>query len=353
MPIPKGFVASPYNGERTKNGGLVIYELAEDETEIPSNETQYTSWTTRNQYVWVPVSKEKFASEFIKRDFGQTGITISNTVGVEDYYWEVALDLTTNMPLAEQNSAYVTSTTLTEVQAMYASVKEYGGFYIARYEAGIDSQRTNSSEALITGSDIHSKMGKIPYTNIDWSIPGYEMNIDTNGAVEAARSIYPESNTECGVVSTLTYGVQWDTALQWWIDTKGLSNVRENIGSYGNYKDYEIMSADELNNGAKRAIATNSSIGSYVSKETVEYPKESGKSWFLSTGALKIANMNNIYDMSGNVDEWTMEGHSLEDRVTRGGSAVDDSTFDKLVRDYEWMAYGSWFTGFRLSLYIK
>ena len=61
------------------------------------------------------------------------------------------------MPHAKQDMTYMTATTLAEVQAMYESVKEYKGFYIARYEAGIDKQRTSDNGVL--ESKVYSMMG--------------------------------------------------------------------------------------------------------------------------------------------------------------------------------------------------
>jgi len=88
VPIPKGFVASPYNGEDTKNGGLVIYELTPEEiddgvTELPTEDTHYKSLTTRNQYVWVPVAN-RFKTEFIRQSFAYADRTtnISNELGL-------------------------------------------------------------------------------------------------------------------------------------------------------------------------------------------------------------------------------------------------------------------------------
>ena len=45
------------------------------------------------------------------------------------------------------------------------------------------------------------------------------MTVETGGAVEVARSLYTKTDSNYGVVSTLTYGVQWDATLQWWKDT--------------------------------------------------------------------------------------------------------------------------------------
>lgn len=302
VPIPKGFVASPYgaNGdvkaENTKAGGLVIYELESTETVIPSTETQYESWTTRNQYVWVPV--EDF-SKFVRQNFGMNYSIVTNSLGTG--YWEVVVD-SSNMPLttlAEHGASFMTQTTLSEVQAMYASVKKYGGFYIARYEASGN------------GTSI---MGVTPANATDWSSAAYDFTVDTGGIVATARSKYTATGTT-GVVSTLTYGVQWDATLQWWLDTGAMTKAEltENSAEHGNYEffyeetEYERIEAN-LNQGAE-----------YVEAGY-------GNGWILTTGGLKAANINNIYDMAGNVTEWTMEGCSWSHdygashaRIARGG----------------------------------
>ena len=356
VPIPKGFVASKATGEDKKNNGLVIYEG----TDMVTNDNVDTARRTRNQYVWVPVSKENFTTKFIRQNFGLSD-AISNTLG--EKCWEVALDLAKNIPLPEQNASYITNVTgeggrqntLAEVQAMYASVKEYEGFYIARYEAGIDIQRISNNEVLET--NVYSMMGKIPYTYIPWT-KNNVTDEDTNGAVQVARSMYPVTNTEYGVVSTLTYGVQWDAVLQWWLDVNAVTSVTTST-NYGNYKDHVITSASDLNDGALVWNYTINSTGSYVAKDdtTIVYPKTSETIWVLSTGALKAANVKNIYDMAGNMWEWTMEGDSSKYRVAHGGNFLSAGTSDYYpvaVRNYgnpPGIAHRNY--GFRSALYIK
>ncbi len=341
VPIPKGFVASSATGENTKNGGLVIYEG----TTPVTDENVEDAKRTRNQYVWVPV--EDF-SKFIRQTFDNLD-TISNTLGRN--CWEVVLDTATNLPLPTQSTKYVTSTTLTEVQEMYESVKEYKGFYIARYEAGIDTQRT-SETTLVKGSNVYSMMEKIPYTYISWTKNDNVLE-DTNGAVEAARSMYPATNTNYGVVSTLTYGVQWDTTLQWWLDTKAVSSVTTS-NSYGNY-DNHVIAAGDLNDGAKYAVSSSGSLGSYQTT-TASSTKAYGTWWALSTGALKAASVNNIYDMAGNMWEWTMEGSSSDGRFLRGGAYyLGTNQYNPVA--YRTHSYpprsATYVIGFRPTLYIK
>ncbi len=362
VPIPKGFVASPYKDENKKDSGLVIYELAENETEIPRTETQFESWTERNQYVWVPVDD---FTKFIRKDYiNETSKVVDtdgkyNALGISGTYWEVMVD-ENNLPLAtleEQGNSYMSAATLTEVQAMYASVKKYGGFYIARYEAGIDSQRASDTATLITGENVHSKMGKIPYNHIKWSTSA-EMNVDTGAAVDVARGLYPNDITnKTGVISTLVYGVQWDTTIKWYIDTGAMTLAEaRNSTSFGNYSNHVINSTDELNEKSLVWDYSTNSNGSYVTKgsETLTYPKVSGTYWVLSTGALKAANINNIYDMAGNMTEWTMEGLSANGRVLRGGHLRGDGDSASISCRYHGgpdYAYSN--RGFRFTLYIK
>ena len=349
VPIPKGFVSSGATGENTKDGGLVIYEGVTPVTDANVEEAK----RARNQYVWVPV--EDF-SKFVRQNFGGTD-TISNRLGSD--FWEVALETTTNMPLPTQSSTYITTTTLAEVQAMYQSVKEYKGFYIARYEAGIDTQRT-SNTTLIKGSNVYSMIGKIPYTYIPWTMNN-SMAEDTNGAVEVARGIYPTTNTNYGVVSTLTYGVQWDRTLAWWVEVKAQNatktvtitsndNLKDST-KYGNYKNH-VISAGDLNDDSKYAVHS-SSLGAYQ-VATASSTKASGTLWALTTGALKAASVNNICDMAGNIYEWTMEGNITNRRTIRGGFYYYAGTADPAPRRYY---YGpdnaSYYYGFRTALYIK
>lgn len=321
VPIPRGFVASQVTGEDTKNGGLVIYEG----TEPVTSDNVEKAKRTRNQYVWVPVSKADFTTKFVRG--AHNNITYSNTLGSN--YWEVVLDTTTNMPLPTQDTDYVTSTTLAEVQAMYESIKQYEGFYIGRYEAGIDNQRTEENyidgdDNIILAKKVYSVMGKIPYYYIPWAKESDNFADDVGGAVQVARSIYPSTNTDYGVVSTMTYAVQWDRTLAWWLEV-GAKDGNENTitdltdsTNYGNYANH-VIEAGDLNDGAKYATtASGYSLNSYQSATSTS-TKASGTKWALSTGALKAAKVNNIYDMAGNMWEWTMEGGATSFRVFRGG----------------------------------
>jgi len=362
VPIPKGFVASQVAGENTAAKGLVIYEGSEAVT----NENVETARRSRNQYVWIPVDKDTFTTTFVRKDYVNE---TSKVVDSEDNYYELGTsaiywEITNVTELNETNLQYMTKATLAEVQAMYKSVEKYGGFYIARYEAGIDKQRAALGEiselpGIKSGTKVYSMMGKIPYTHIPWTLNN-ALNEDTNGAVEVSRNVYSADNSNYGVISTLAYGVQWDSVMQWLVNTGTMTldqiSTLEGSTSFGNYSNRQINNSSELNDGALVWDYTASSSESYVSKdsETLTYPKESGTKWALSTGALKSANTNNIYDLAGNMWEWTVEGYSIGRRSMRGGYFCSNgSKAPASMRSYNYPDYTSNGISFRIALYIK
>ncbi len=338
VPIPKGFVASQVEGENTKDGGLVIYEGA---TPVTKANVELAK-RERNQYVWVPVDD---FNDFKRQNFDGT-TEISNTLGIG--YWEVELDETTNMPLPTQDANYMTSTTLEEVQAMYASVQKYKGFYVARYEAGLDvgKHKTINDGEIIT--NIHSKMNKAPYNYVRWTYND-KINEDTNGKVEIARSVYSDMNSNYGAVSTLIYGVQWDRTLTWWLEVGAKTGTGEtvtsisNSGTYGNYK-YNEIPLDTFNEGAKYTT-------DYINYDSITATKPSYTTWLFTTGATEEARVNNIYDMAGNLWERTMEGIDQNKRASRAGCHTDNGWVGARTYTYPNGAYE--LAGFRIALYIK
>ncbi len=370
VPIPKGFVASRATGENTKEGGLVIYEGTLPVTDENVDDAK----RERNQYVWVPVDD---FSKFVRQNFGQSN-TISNAVTSD--YWEVtpnnasATTEYTNPDYAACMDAEKISTseecieaygeptfkisqkTIDEVTEMYESVERYGGFYIARYEAGLDvgSHKNEADETLI--KTVHFKMNKAPYNYIKW---GEGLSDDTNGAVEIARSIYSKANSNYGVVSTLTYGVQWDSVLEWWMKTNAkngtgdatiTSDTLNTSTNYGNYYDNAIA-LNNFNEGAKYLLYTSSTLATeYQDVKARTYYAD----WLMTTGATEETRINNIYDMAGNLFEWTMEGYGARKRILRGGSFNTTGS----SRPVDWREQGTLtsgyaYRGFRSALYIK
>jgi len=298
--IPTGFVASEATGENTIEYGLVIYEG----TEPVTDKNVAVARETRNQFVWVPVPD----IDLFKRTTTYDGETITP-------------------PESQYTEPYSYSKTITmendstgewaEYTAMYESVKEYGGFYIGRYEAGTSIERTDRSGT----TDVLVQKNKPVYNYVPWgpkmsSVVGEVFGYG-KGAVVLSRSLYSTDEVQ----STLCYGVQWDAAINF-IATFGVKDTKYAINSSNKAWHNNNYSSGNPNH------LTGIDLGDSAANK-----------------------LNNIYDMAGNVGEWTMESIFAVDRVVRGGNYEGYDPASERATITENYANGN--SGFRLTLYIK
>ena len=311
--IPMGF--KPINTETAVWGeadayknGLVIQDATSD--------TQ----TVGSEFVWIPVPDYTKFQRY-------------------EGYWDGSPDSMISSCKeagAAEGETGLTGTKL-EAQQMYASVKKYGGFYIARYEAGISRnmpQSAPSSDTTGTYANGTYKPTSIKDTfvwnYIQWggsssntATDGYQGNDTANGAVKVARSMYAD-NEETTVTSTLCYGVQWDAVMAF-IDPAYITGtcettsfVRDSTGK-GNYST--------SSGGTGKLQKTGYSDSYYV---------------------------NNISDLGGNVYEWTMEAYRSSLRVIRGGDYSDSgSVYPASLRSYNNPSHYFNNVGFRGALYCS
>ena len=188
-----------------------------------------------------------------------------------------------------------------------ADVVKYGGFYIGRYEAGVPEGDTSPSNK--TGIPV-SKKDAIVWTNINY----------TNSKASAESMISNEY-----VQTGLLTGKAWDTTCHWIEDSLKSINASASLKDsryYGNYNN-SLLPANE-NSGTKRTAGFS-------------------ENW----------KTKNIYDLAGNVWEWTSEAYS-SDFIYRGSGYVNDgSDFPVSCRIYNGGSHANDITGFRLRLYIK
>ena len=212
------------------------------------------------------------------------------------------------------------------------SVNTNGGFYIARYEAGTTIARTSVDSAE---TDAVSQKGAYPYNYVTF-----------DQAQVLAKSMY--SSTEFTV--DLITGSGWDRTLGWIYET-GSKNIKEIAGgstSWGNYYN------------AKFDITTGEYSENYGSSYTVvseKYTKADDSEILLTSGAATRNCANNIFDLAGNVWEWTNEAYCSTNPVQRGGSclscnSLDDGGAYSRLSGADPERYG-YFIGFRTALYIK
>ena len=183
----------------------------------------------------------------------------------------------------------------TQVEEMYKSVKTNKGFYIARFEAG---------------ETITSKKNTTPKTNIKW---GATTQDSSEGAVELAEK-FSDNQGYTSVKSTLCYGVQWDAIM------RTLYNGNETEKNY---------------------IFNSNGMGNYQTE---------GK---MATGNDNTYQIKNIYDLAGNVKEWTMERYGETGKVARGGSYLEagntNPVSDRSISDN---GEASNEIGYRIALYL-
>ena len=208
------------------------------------------------------------------------------------------------------------------------SVNKYGGFYIARYEAGSENPRTSSSG---TTDAVLSKANKYPYNRISQT-----------ESIEKAKTI---SNGKTNVIASLINGAVWDRTLNWLEETKTVTRAELfDSTSWGNYynSQFELTGKYSTNEGSSFTDSTTST------------PKPQDKKYLLGTGVSEYTKRNNIYDLAGNCDEWTTESTSSSDRVYRGGNCDYRGFGDPAIVRSVYSAGNSYFSlSFRSSLYVS
>ena len=241
-----------------------------------------------------------------------SGYTIKNSTTNDEFVWvpctltatseTVTFGKTTTGNYNSNNLGLLpTDTTVEEedssVEAIRTSVGTYGGFYIAKYEA---SKSDNTENAIP-----RSLPNATPW-----------VSISKTNAIEKSATMVDNSTT--GVHSALISGECWDTTLQWIVTTS--TNAATNEG----------YDTDSTNKGhySQSSATTTASNTAYA--------------------------VNNIYDMAGNVFDWTTENckyNGSNKSVMRGGDyyysssvtpAADRGYYDDSAAD---------FIGFRTVIY--
>ena len=331
VPVPNGFVGSSVSGENEIDTGFVIYEGEEEVTE--SN--VQTAQTSRNQYVWIPVEdiSKFYGTDANGKSWGKiynytTGTNTSSTfdevTGTYAYNWsetngvmsitrtsgsnsyrepDVLRDYDTPFYLrtykvSEDSQLDFLLRQQTDFKKMINSVEKYGGFYIGRYETG-----DLSKEQVVVqkgNTDIHSQTWYAMY--------------------EKCKTLSDNNNNiETGMI----WGNQWDRTMMWLMECNAKDETT------GKSKEEVISASTSWGNYSNATFTyTNSSGGTST--------KNSGSGVIIPTGSAEYTKANNIYDLAGNVREWTMEANFTNNRVMRGGSYFNTgSTYPARNRDYD------------------
>ena len=304
VPVPKGYVGSKVAGENEIDTGYVIYEGEEvvDDTNVAEAKK------TRNQYVWVPVYD---TSKFYGKDSNgklwgkiyqfstSTSSDYDQATGTKPYNWSESngiMKISSKTSYREPDVVPKSGSTVCdgdsrlkklgigaettqeflmqlekEFTNMIKSVEKYGGFYIGRYETG--DLKKDVAVVRRMNTDIGSQTWYTMYEKCK-KLKGSNKNVQTG----------------------MIWGNQYDRTLMWLIESgnKTKEQVIDDSKDWGNYRNTTF----EYENNS----------GSMVTKTD---------STRIPTGSSEFTKANNIYDLAGNVLDWTAEAYYTDDRVMR------------------------------------
>ena len=322
-----------------------------------------------NEYVWIEVPKSLYANSSYNTETTTGDQKPSSSTDYDkieyclhkytDYYRTQRGTVT-----SFTDTYYLDRTTgLTETQynelkqKMLKSVYENGGFWIGRYEAGIETNRTAKGDATVAPL---SKQGTVenpvyPYTYVTCS---------------QAQTIASKLSTGKNYTSSLMFGVQWDLVMKH-IEVKEVANgttlatiqraLRSDSKEWGNYFDasFTINRGKYAKNGALTTWYNyNTALENCVTyangTSTKVSASSSSNTILLTTGASDACQKMNIYDLAGNVYEWTLEYTANTDYpcAFRGGFYDDDgSNCPASDRLNDFATISNFYLGFRPSLY--
>lgn len=295
--IPAGF----YYVGGTKTSGIVISDNVNDKDKYKNKAVVGTD-LLGNQYVWIPCTTDNTSSElqYTRTEWGVEVDGDDNSRAIKDELTLTDASVTySDADTANGINADVSKEIVAQIKAEKASVAQYGGYYIGRYEVG-----KNSDTAVV-------KYNQTPYASITWSTAyGLAKKIITNSEVN----------------SYLCSSYAWDTAV----------NFIQNNSTAKNY-----ATSIEGFNGNWNPQAVKDPSGNVI--------KPAGTSQQLNTGL--TTQFCNIFDMGGNEAEFTTELNpgTSETVVLRGGAY---SYYDGPA-GYRWDYRSGANDGFRATLFLK
>ena len=252
-----------------------------------------------NEFVWIPITD---ASKFAR-------VAWTTAYGFDaNGSWQSGT-CTTPHQFADKSTAnrWWEDTSTTEYTNMVNSITSNKGFYVARYEASANGDKAQSKR---------------------------EKNVWTG--ISQTDAITKSANYNSALHSHLIYGIEWDSILNW---LKGNATISSSTS--GETKTMEL--ADLQTNSCSWGNYKNSTGNATTNSYSLQ-----------TTGKSEYWKANNIYDLAGNVYEWTQEKWSIGTiRARRGGGFnYDGDEGPAAHRHCNGASDTSVFFGFRASFYL-
>ena len=371
VPVPNGFY---YVGGTVKSGAVISDNLA-DKDKYKGQEVVGTD-LSGNQFVFIPVNGIDLKYE---QDHTYDG--------KHEYVYTTEL------------SGYTSQSEWSDDSGEQASVKNYGGFFIGRYEAGYPDTITEGT--IVDYKNSVSENVPVSKAGVaSWNL------VNQTVAKAAAESMYNAADSK--VKSKLVDSYAWDTTCKW-LKNSGIikddSAGKVSSTSYGNYYDstftipkgtlyakhiylnkkkdgvssswyfwnggagkysYGIVNDEK---GMKVGVKTGETVPENATRP--EGAEDAASNYYTADGRIEIATgssddtrTNNIYGLAGNMWEWTTETKIRKNNgnntnytfaVLRGGSFLSGgSNFAVVFRyGYSTVSFSNVNIGFRAVLYIE
>ena len=317
-----------------------------------------------NEYVWVVVPRT--TAVYKTTGLGKTTFTDADYTSIEKDLKDYTSTYVTTSGYSDTYVAddknvgwFADATAYNNLKNnMLKSVYENGGFYVGRYEAGIDTatgtNRTSNTDKNSDGK--YTMPSTAPVTKAD----AYPYTYVTRTQAQNLAS-----NVNSGTkTSSLMFGVQWDLVLAFMHNKGNIADntLTSNSTTIGNYRD----SVFQLSQTGQYTVCSNYSLSSTWNPSTTSTTNfvdssrnkiaqsSDGNGILVTTGTSETNKVMNIYDIAGNVYEWTLEKTSDTDYPCAGrggffnyaGSDSPAASRDSVSTDFS-----NNDVGFRVSLF--
>ena len=310
--IPAGFTVSKAEGETTIDGGLVIY-LINDKTD---EEIKNLTWTgteledlkkTYDQFVWIPISHEQINNMFICQakttSNGSCNITVEN--GVAKCTVHNSTQMAGRLYATDRGENYKKA--YTEVYTANSGLREpdvvtdsdESSTYL-EYMSTVTGDNTSYASTAKFKETLQNEYNEI--VALIYNAGGYYV-----GRYETSN-LTTTKGTAINVVAGTNFGISNINWYYMYAQQKAYAKIK-NLGN-------KVKSSMMLGTCHDQMLEFVNVAGKYdvTTVGNVEHNFSSN----YNTGNQSTDMSKNVYDLEGNVFEWTTEAISTDGRVGRG-----------------------------------